>query len=787
MKFFTFCVDIKRHNQDTLTRVLKMMVHSLDYHVKQYQMIVYTNFTIKFPSQNVTYRDYYDKTVDKMYNDNWLNLSYNKINIYKDLHDEFLEDFIWIDLDTVITANISYVNSMSHFFIENGGSCCNKNILFTNNNTFTVPRKHYIQGNVWKLNIDLYRQLMDVLATIQKKNLVLQYDLQDLFNYYIYIHKQGQLDGFNILGNTCYPHTLNGLALWDITGTTHATMNGLQHLYLDNNHLRSKYYPNKEIHLVSFTFNTLKELYDTNEFKTIFPYILEKRKKIGVFGTCRIDDYNFEDFKQLSTQYPYIYQNDQFTINVRPLGYTTTTGDVLQNLSLIKTGEHTKIIDRFVYKNVLLKHGGIKILTDLDYDYLVIEVCSIKKIIHKKSGLIFPYEIEGQYQDSDYDFVSETFDETINNIRQIKMLVNCPIILLPPIITFDGIPIKGDHENTGVSRVINYRSDIVRRINECVKQINDIHIFEWNNEIKQYGILKMLRDQFHFTEFGKKNMSSKILDLIRLPSHKQCFYYIENVKINIPYENHTLHRYYQMFPFRNGCEWLFRQLIKSLINDQLIDHQKNIIDLGAWIGDNTIPWSMLIKGVVYAIDPSPENVNYIQTLVSLNHLDNVHVIEAIVSNLEEFAYTNQDLKHAEFNEKSGKHKLMSTTLDQLLHKNRVTDVSYIHLSVEGYEFKVLNGGRELIEKYHPIISWKAHIDMSHYQHILGLMSQLNYVSFLLNERFPHCRQTCRNFISFPKNAIPDSKIATINQSFGQLHSNIFVDKQKPFLIPMRTN
>lgn len=507
MKFFTFCVDIKRHSQEILTHVLKLLVRSLDHYVKSYQMIVYTNYSVNYRNQSVTYRDYYDRTVTKMFDDQWLNLSYNKINIYKDLHDEFHEDFIWIDLDTLITHDISYLDSLSNVFVDNGGSSCNENGLFTNNQTIHVLRKNYIQGNFWKLNIDLYHQLMNVLEIIKQQQLQLRYDLQDLFNYYLYIHQKGNLTGINILGKTCFNQTLNGLAQWDARGTTHATLNGLKNMYYDKGCLRSKFYPDKEIHILSFTFNNIKQLCATKEFKTLFVHV----RKIGIFGTCRIDDYNFGNLIQIRKQYPYTYQNDQLLINVRPLGYTTTASDVRQNLSLIKTGGYKTIHDPFIYRNVLLKHGGQIAICDLDYDCLVIELCSIKKIIHKPSGLIFPYEIEGTHQLSDYDKVSEKPEETIENIRIIKNMFHCPIILIPPIIVFSGNPIKGEHEE---AHVIAYRTEIIRRINHCIKEIDGVLLFDWNVEIKQHGIPKMLKDQFHLSDFGKKHISSKILELI---------------------------------------------------------------------------------------------------------------------------------------------------------------------------------------------------------------------------------------------------------------------------------
>ena len=35
------------------------------------------------------------------------------------------------------------------------------------------------------------------------------------------------------------------------------------------------------------------------------------------------------------------------------------------------------IKEPFLYKNILLKHNGNSIITSIDYDYLVIELCSI--------------------------------------------------------------------------------------------------------------------------------------------------------------------------------------------------------------------------------------------------------------------------------------------------------------------------------------------------------------------------------------------------------------------------
>ena len=170
---------------------------------------------------------------------------------------------------------------------------------------------------------------------------------------------------------------------------------------------------------------------------------------IGVFGTCRIDNYNIYDFKKMTKKYPFVYKNKEYKINVRPLGYTTTSSDILQSLRLIKTKKYLELLrkNKFIFNNIFLKHtkGGKKYISDINYDYLVLEICSLKKIIHKKSNYIIPYEIEGNHNKFNFYTLKESETETINNIKKIRDLINCKIILLPPITDSKAIDLMYRH------------------------------------------------------------------------------------------------------------------------------------------------------------------------------------------------------------------------------------------------------------------------------------------------------------------------------------------------------
>lgn len=272
LHLYTFCVDIGKHSKTELINILKILIDSLD-KTNIYTLHIFTNFNININKQNIVIHEYFDSNIS-IYEDIWLNLSVNKINIYKHLFDKFKIDFIWVDLDTIFTCNVSYINDISSFFIDCGGINEDPQLLIFNTNIY-IPRNKWIQGNIWKLNIELYNKLIEVQKEIRLKNMKFNYDLQSLFTYYFYFLLDGNektlLDNnIFIVGRNIKKNILNGLSIWDPNGNTHANINGLNNLYYENQILKSNFYPNKEIHIVSFTFDTLKRLYNTTKFKELF-------------------------------------------------------------------------------------------------------------------------------------------------------------------------------------------------------------------------------------------------------------------------------------------------------------------------------------------------------------------------------------------------------------------------------------------------------------------------------------------------------------------------------------
>jgi len=231
------------------------------------------------------------------------------------------------------------------------------------------------------------------------------------------------------------------------------------------------------------------------------------------------------------------------------------------------------------------------------------------------------------------------------------------------------------------------------------------------------------------------------------------------------------HPFSQTFASRNNHEVLFRRMHTYLMDTGVI--KNNIIDLGAWIGDNTIPWSKRSgsdakRSVVYAIDPSRENCDFIQIMCDHNQIDNVKIFQTAVSDKMETLSTNDDMYHCTFaSDDQGRNKVNAITLDHLFNIGEIENIGYIHLDVEGMEYKVILGSEKIIDTYKPIITFEQHLEIDNYNLILEHLTNKNYIVYLIDEVLPGCRPDCRNSIAFPKEIFDPSIVTKIHQYIGK--------------------
>ena len=263
------------------------------------------------------------------------------------------------------------------------------------------------------------------------------------------------------------------------------------------------------------------------------------------------------------------------------------------------------------------------------------------------------------------------------------------------------------------------------------------------------------------------------------------------------------HPFSQTFASRDNHEVLFRRMHTYLMNTGVI--KNNIIDLGAWIGDNTIPWAKRIreskriseskrsvgeskrsvgeskrsvgdatqsvgesKQKLYAIDPSLENCHFINEMCKYNDIDNVKTFQTAVSNKMETLSTNDDMYHCTFEPGvQGRNKVNAITLDHLFQNGEIENIGYIHLDVEGMEYKVILGANQIIDTCRPVITFEQHLEIDNYDLILSHLLDKKYVVFLIDEVLPGCRPDCRNSIAFPEEIFDSSIVDGIHQYVGR--------------------
>jgi len=152
-----------------------------------------------------------------------------------------------------------------------------------------------------------------------------------------------------------------------------------------------------------------------------------------------------------------------------------------------------------------------------------------------------------------------------------------------------------------------------------------------------------------------------------------------------------------------------------LVISSLLNQPKCIIDVGANIGNHTLYFSKYWKEAkIYAFEPVSFIFNLLQRNIQLNNLSNTHCFNAAVGDREgvgRVAYNGQ----SEHNLGATRVDYCDTgeipflTLDEFILEHNVQTIDLIKIDVEGFELKVLNGMKQLINQYNPYI-WVEVLD-----------------------------------------------------------------------------
>jgi FkbM family methyltransferase len=212
---------------------------------------------------------------------------------------------------------------------------------------------------------------------------------------------------------------------------------------------------------------------------------------------------------------------------------------------------------------------------------------------------------------------------------------------------------------------------------------------------------------------------------------------------------------------RPSAESLLRRTVYALFETGCIDPRRSIIDIGCWIGDNAVVWAKMLRGdaAVYAVDPSPGNLDFGRSVAALNAVRNIKWIQAVCADQPNLNLRlSGDLDHAQFNDhaQARSQTFVTTTLDEVVPRSSHGDISLLHVDVEGFEERVLGGATSIIAASKPVIVFEQHISKEDPRRIADKLKGCGYRVFMINEVLPGCDLDCRNFIAFHRDGLPPS-------------------------------
>lgn len=177
--------------------------------------------------------------------------------------------------------------------------------------------------------------------------------------------------------------------------------------------------------------------------------------------------------------------------------------------------------------------------------------------------------------------------------------------------------------------------------------------------------------------------------------------------LNLEYDMYTIKEIdsYVMRAAERGQEW--ETFLCEKIKTLNLKEGSVCLDIGAYIGSHAIPMALL-GAEVYAWEPISVPFNILKHNIEINNLDNINFYNYGLGDKCESltcrtSYTgtsslNRNLKEYKYAEVINIH-----CLDQYFFDS----VDFIKIDVEGYEWKVLEGGHKIIEKHRPVIALES--------------------------------------------------------------------------------
>lgn len=141
------------------------------------------------------------------------------------------------------------------------------------------------------------------------------------------------------------------------------------------------------------------------------------------------------------------------------------------------------------------------------------------------------------------------------------------------------------------------------------------------------------------------------------------------------------------------------------ISREYIDPTKNIIDIGANIGNHTVVYSNFTNGTVYSFEPQKEIYDILNENIKINKCDNVKAFNFGISDREDKFFMNARYdcpnNFGSFSIQKQTSSSGITVECRPIHNFNIENVGFIKIDVEGHELNVLKGIESLLTRDKP--------------------------------------------------------------------------------------
>jgi FkbM family methyltransferase len=142
---------------------------------------------------------------------------------------------------------------------------------------------------------------------------------------------------------------------------------------------------------------------------------------------------------------------------------------------------------------------------------------------------------------------------------------------------------------------------------------------------------------------------------------------------------------------------------KRRVFETTIEANSIVFDVGAHVGFYTLLASTLVgpTGKVVAFEPLPGNLQLLRRHLLMNHIDNVTVVDAAVSDRSAVALFEEGSNSSMGRiSPTGAIHVNTVALDDLVCSGKLPIPDYIKMDVEGTEMTALSGAKSVLERFH---------------------------------------------------------------------------------------